>query len=687
MRTLIKIILMLCFISGISLPQQSVFIANQNGMQKSLNPNAPIYRTQSTSLKLKTTPLKVTGSKINTIFEMDSLDLFNPNLNLFATTKGFNALNDGTGKKTLYGVKQDTGAGTVTSYFFNTSNYSVNVSYSDTSFKKPMITESDYFPLTDTNKLDFLIHIGGLNTGSIGSPVAKIYDKINGNSIINFNQGENGQGGFFVSNVPTSDSYPNMDLNGDGLKEIIGLKNLGFLSNYAYRFYVYNNFSVIDSIDETRATILTLIFGLHATTSADLNGDGIPELVSSVDGSPQFFQWNASIKKFQSIAILPALNSMYLVPENVDGSSPYETVASTTNSYGGGDSIYVFDNKFNIKYRIEVPGTIVRYFVQNVNDSPNKEIIVATSFSTLFGSSGGTFIYDLSKGTEPVWYDSTFQVVAVGDFKSDGKNRMLGIKFQSTNSFLNTRNGLQMISYSGTAFTTDWTCADTTDSFQSIAGPFMPADWISLADINFLSGAESPMKIKNTDLNGDGKNKFVFNVTRGDLLTGIKSFYVLVNSDGEVVDTLSGPYKNCYALAGDLNNDGHDELLVTQLAPQLQTVTDTALVPRAWVFEYGGGTTGIKDKNQLISSYKLDQNYPNPFNPSTTINYQIPSSGKVVIKVYDILGREVESLVNENKIAGKYSVTFNADKLASGVYLYRLQSGNYFVTKKMILLK
>ncbi|MHB8580157.1 MAG: T9SS type A sorting domain-containing protein [Ignavibacteriaceae bacterium] len=683
MNTVTKLFLIMIIAAGISMPQSSISLLYQNGVIKSLNPNAPIFRIQKASLNLKTIPLKVTGSKINTIFEMDSLDLFDPNLSLFATTKGFNLLDDGTGKKILYGAKQDTGTGTITSYYFNSSNFSVKTSFSDTSFKKTMITESDFFPLTDPNKLDFLIHIGGLNTGSIGSPVAKIYDNINGNSVMNFNQGENGQGGFFVSNVPTSDSYPNLDLNGDGLKEIIGLTNLGLSANYAYRYYVYNNFSVIDSIDETRATILTLMFGIHATTSADLNGDGIPELVSSVDGSPQFFQWDDSIKKFKSIATLQPLNSMYTVPENVDGSSPYEIVAQ---SGGAGDSLYIFDKSFSLKYSIKVPGNAIKsYFVKNVTNSSNKEIIVS-SYMGITGNAG-TFVYDLSKGTDPIWYDSTLEVVAVGDFKNDGKNHMLGIK---SVPFSISPNKLEMLSYSGSSFVTDWTCPDTIDSFQSIAGPYTLSNWISLVDFSFFTPPQAPMNFKLTDLNGDGKNKFVFNVTRTFTIGENKppeSFYILVNSDGEVVDTLPGPYKNCYALAADLNNDGHDELLVTQLIPQLQLGTDTALVPRAWVFEYGGGTTGIKDNHQLVSNYKLEQNYPNPFNPSTTINFQVPSASKVTLKVYDVLGRELETLVNEVKPAGKYSINFNADKLASGVYIYRIQAGNYFETKKMIQLK
>ncbi len=86
-------------------------------------------------------------------------------------------------------------------------------------------------------------------------------------------------------------------------------------------------------------------------------------------------------------------------------------------------------------------------------------------------------------------------------------------------------------------------------------------------------------------------------------------------------------------------------------------------------------------------SYQLSQNYPNPFNPSTNIEYQIPSSGFVSLKVYDILGREVAALVNEKKPAGIYKVKFNSENLSSGIYIYRIKSGNYFQTKKMIILK
>jgi CHRD domain/Secretion system C-terminal sorting domain len=85
--------------------------------------------------------------------------------------------------------------------------------------------------------------------------------------------------------------------------------------------------------------------------------------------------------------------------------------------------------------------------------------------------------------------------------------------------------------------------------------------------------------------------------------------------------------------------------------------------------------------------FVLRQNFPNPFNPSTTITYQIPELSKVTLNVYDIIGNEIATLVNEEKQSGTYSVEFDATKLSSGIYLYRLQADNFIATKKLILLK
>ena len=87
------------------------------------------------------------------------------------------------------------------------------------------------------------------------------------------------------------------------------------------------------------------------------------------------------------------------------------------------------------------------------------------------------------------------------------------------------------------------------------------------------------------------------------------------------------------------------------------------------------------------AKYSLEQNYPNPFNPSTVIEYQIPAESRVSLKVFDVLGREVKTIVDKNQSAGKYKINFNAGRLSNGIYYYRLTSGNFVKTKKMIVLK
>jgi len=98
-------------------------------------------------------------------------------------------------------------------------------------------------------------------------------------------------------------------------------------------------------------------------------------------------------------------------------------------------------------------------------------------------------------------------------------------------------------------------------------------------------------------------------------------------------------------------------------------------------------TTPVNVYEEALYSYSLSQNYPNPFNPTTSIQYAISSRQFVTLKVYDVLGNEIETLINEEKSAGSYEVEFNAIGLSSGIYFYRLQAGSFIETKKMILLQ
>jgi hypothetical protein len=104
---------------------------------------------------------------------------------------------------------------------------------------------------------------------------------------------------------------------------------------------------------------------------------------------------------------------------------------------------------------------------------------------------------------------------------------------------------------------------------------------------------------------------------------------------------------------------------------------------------YQQNLSGVEDEKSLgiPQKFSLDQNYPNPFNPTTVISYKLPSTSNVTLKIYDVLGKEIQTLVNKTQQPGNYSINFNASKLSSGVYLYQLRAGDFVQSHKMILMK
>jgi hypothetical protein len=97
--------------------------------------------------------------------------------------------------------------------------------------------------------------------------------------------------------------------------------------------------------------------------------------------------------------------------------------------------------------------------------------------------------------------------------------------------------------------------------------------------------------------------------------------------------------------------------------------------------------TDVENTTELPQHFSLEQNYPNPFNPTTTIIYGLKERTIVELKIFDVLGREMETIIKGEQDAGNYEIEFNASRLASGIYFYRLQAGEFIETKKMILLK
>jgi hypothetical protein len=150
-----------------------------------------------------------------------------------------------------------------------------------------------------------------------------------------------------------------------------------------------------------------------------------------------------------------------------------------------------------------------------------------------------------------------------------------------------------------------------------------------------------------------------------------------ITEDGDYRTYLStGPYT---ILAGESLTLDYAFVAGTDLA-DLQDNADAAI-------RYAPNVTDIEVEVNIPLTFGLEQNYPNPFNPATTIRYQIPELSFVTLKVHDVLGSEITTLVNEEKPTGTYELTWYADNLPSGIYFYKLQAGNFVETKKMVLIK
>ena len=167
----------------------------------------------------------------------------------------------------------------------------------------------------------------------------------------------------------------------------------------------------------------------------------------------------------------------------------------------------------------------------------------------------------------------------------------------------------------------------------------------------------------------------------------------------DVIDTTGGSvpileYNSVYtagiAYTGSFNSSTQEGQLI-YLAFPFETISlaDARGDVMTAALKYFGliSLSDLTDEELVINNFKLEQNYPNPFNASTVIRYEIPKSAPVKLSIFDVLGREVEILVEELRMNGMYEVNFSGNKLASGIYFYKLESGQFIKTRKMILLK
>jgi hypothetical protein len=179
----------------------------------------------------------------------------------------------------------------------------------------------------------------------------------------------------------------------------------------------------------------------------------------------------------------------------------------------------------------------------------------------------------------------------------------------------------------------------------------------------------------------------------GDKVAGDKKWTLKLDLAKGASFDIAYKYAINYGMAVDNGGSNDNEIFTSGDANHHLLILNHA-VTTVWVHDVWGKIDSTKivtsvetAANTVVKNYDLAQNYPNPFNPSTTIKYIVPEAGFVSLKVYNLLGEEVATLVNDVKPASEYTITFNASRLASGLYIYRLNAKNYSAAKKMMLLK
>ena len=172
------------------------------------------------------------------------------------------------------------------------------------------------------------------------------------------------------------------------------------------------------------------------------------------------------------------------------------------------------------------------------------------------------------------------------------------------------------------------------------------------------------------------------------LIHGIADQNVFYQQSVQLYDSLIELGKTCQLLL--FENFGHGFDLTDFFPPHSFTTAGLEAKDTILAFlsrELHLTTTSIKLSQKIVKQFYLNQNYPNPFNPTTSIDYYVPKTSFITIKLFDILGRYITTLVNEVKKPGNYTIEFNARQLTSGIYFYKMQSSDFEQTKKLVLIK
>jgi hypothetical protein len=375
----------------------------------------------------------------------------------------------------------------------------------------------------------------------------------------------------------------------------------------------------------------------------------------------------------------------------------------------------------------QAPGSTVRYFIK-VTDADNQVTMLANSGTlTQYDTSKGFFFYTvIDRSAKPVLSPADIQTTVY----TNGRSPYIGA-IDSVGGIITADTSALRLSALSNGGTNAWYMQSGNAPFSGlwIVGPDTTMAKLKMGDSVVVTGSiqenfdvtrlssiskarivasgkplPAPVKLK-TEVFGDGASNGNLNaepyegmlvrfdsvqVTSIDPVFAEPTEYWISNSSQAVLVRRDG--RNTYSNA---LSDTVVGMTIVKVGNKFSSVTGILyysngrykVTPRTNADFTGFNPLSVRRENGVANAYALEQNYPNPFNPTTTLRYSIPREGVVTVKVFNIVGQEVATLVDDMQSAGTYSVTFDASKLASGMYLYRISSGEFSQVKKMLLIK
>ena len=467
-----------------------------------------------------------------------------------------------------------------------------------------------------------------------------------------------GTGGTVRVNIAGGDSTKDMGfavaIQRDG-KIVVAGQSEDTTGGESYVSFALARFNQNGTLDNT--------FGTDGTVRAFINGGGLIDEAYSIAILPdgRILVGGLSYKTFSANGLLVPLGpAMGLARFNSDG--------SVDKTFGVNGSMEVpeigvplFDNAYSLA--LQSDGKIVCAGGSVVNQTTGQiafSVVRLDSNGTVDTSFGSFGIANASIAGGDSSEDFGYSVVV----QPDGKIVVAGLSDGSSSPVADVAMAVARFDSNGAAdnsFGTGGTVRITINGGASVYSSGYSVALQSDGKI-VISGISGGFAVARLNANGSMDNTFGANGTAvadsfstdGDLTDF--GWSVALQSDGKIV------------VAGSAQADfGPTAFAVARFLPS--------------------NVTGITKVKSLPTNFVLFQNYPNPFNPTTVISYQLPKVSNVSLKIFDVLGREVATLVNQKQSAGKYSVTFDGSRLPSGVYFYRLVAGSFVSVKKLMLIK